>query len=125
MRALRSPRPSARNNRPAIASRERPGVSHRVSRKRRRDSGSKRAPERTLRRPLSKALERAMGIEPTTCSLGSCRSTTELRPRWLRDQSSGARAARGGGLRRSGWLQWGAGWVDPMLYKVEDASQIS
>ena len=26
-------------------------------------------------------LERAMGIEPTTYSLGSCRSTTELRPR--------------------------------------------
>jgi hypothetical protein len=26
-------------------------------------------------------LERAMGIEPTTHSLGSCRSTTELRPR--------------------------------------------
>src|SRR5579864_6921833 len=25
-------------------------------------------------------LERAMGIEPTTYSLGSCRSTTELRP---------------------------------------------
>ena len=30
-----------------------------------------------------KALERAMGIEPTTYSLGSCRSTTELRPRTL------------------------------------------
>jgi hypothetical protein len=28
-------------------------------------------------------LERAMGIEPTTYSLGSCRSTTELRPRTL------------------------------------------
>src|SRR5689334_289989 len=27
-----------------------------------------------------KMLERAMGIEPTTYSLGSCRSTTELRP---------------------------------------------
>src|SRR5262249_26552155 len=27
-------------------------------------------------------LERAMGIEPTTYSLGSCRSTTELRPRY-------------------------------------------
>jgi hypothetical protein len=25
-------------------------------------------------------LERAIGIEPTTYSLGSCRSTTELRP---------------------------------------------
>jgi hypothetical protein len=30
-----------------------------------------------------KALERAMGIEPTTYSLGSCRSATELRPRTL------------------------------------------
>ena len=28
-------------------------------------------------------LERAMGIEPTTYSLGSCRSTTELRPQNL------------------------------------------
>src|SRR5688500_7460129 len=28
-----------------------------------------------------KALERAAGIEPATYSLGSCRSTTELRPR--------------------------------------------
>jgi hypothetical protein len=27
-----------------------------------------------------KNLERAIGIEPTTYSLGSCRSTTELRP---------------------------------------------
>jgi hypothetical protein len=27
-----------------------------------------------------KSLERAIGIEPTTYSLGSCRSTTELRP---------------------------------------------
>jgi hypothetical protein len=29
------------------------------------------------------AVERAMGIEPTTSSLGSLRSTTELRPRDL------------------------------------------
>src|ERR1700687_5512881 len=29
-----------------------------------------------------KNLERAIGIEPTTYSLGSCRSTTELRPQF-------------------------------------------
>ena len=28
-------------------------------------------------------MERAKGIEPSTYSLGSCRSTTELRPRWI------------------------------------------
>jgi hypothetical protein len=32
----------------------------------------------------AKFLERAMGIEPTTSSLGSLRSTTELRPRRLK-----------------------------------------
>ena len=39
--------------------------------------------EKTLLRgaKLLILLERAMGIEPTTYSLGSCRSTTELRPR--------------------------------------------
>ena len=37
-------------------------------------------------------LERAMGIEPTTYSLGSCRSTTELRPQ-------GMAAVRGGFYR--------------------------
>jgi hypothetical protein len=29
---------------------------------------------------MSQVLERAAGIEPATYSLGSCRSTTELRP---------------------------------------------
>src|SRR5262245_3644787 len=33
------------------------------------------------RTKISEALERAKGIEPSTYSLGSCRSTTELRPR--------------------------------------------
>ena len=45
-----------------------------------------------LARPLSariclENLERAMGIEPTTYSLGSCRSTTELRPPTLKSKS--------------------------------------
>lgn len=35
----------------------------------------------TRNRETGKGLERAMGIEPTTSSLGSLRSTTELRPR--------------------------------------------
>jgi hypothetical protein len=35
-------------------------------------------------------LERAMGIEPTTYSLGSCRSTTELRPRGAQHSQAGA-----------------------------------
>jgi hypothetical protein len=38
-------------------------------------------------------LERAMGIEPTTYSLGSCRSTTELRPRRQEDNEIRAAAA--------------------------------
>src|SRR5262249_44006175 len=36
--------------------------------------------QRRLQAKLGCILERAMGIEPTTYSLGSCRSTTELRP---------------------------------------------
>ena len=36
----------------------------------------------------------ATPIEPTTCSLGSCRSTTELRMRWSRDEWRWGRAAR-------------------------------
>ena len=34
----------------------------------------------------------AIGIEPMTCSLGSCRSNTELHPRRCRD--TGAKAGR-------------------------------
>ncbi len=41
----------------------------------------------------TEALERAKGIEPSTYSLGSCRSTTELRPR-RRQHSTGAAARR-------------------------------
>ena len=37
----------------------------------------------------SAQLERAMGIEPTTYSLGSCRSTTELRPRSAQHSQAG------------------------------------
>jgi hypothetical protein len=57
-------------------------VEHR-SQSRRGDRGQRR---RNGRRPFRLAtsalegLERAIGIEPTTYSLGSCRSTTELRP---------------------------------------------
>lgn len=43
-------------------------------------------------------LERAMGIEPTTYSLGSCRSTTELRPRPDRFRSACAIATDQSGL---------------------------
>src|SRR5262249_738453 len=55
---------------------------------------------RTVLEHFACALERAMGIEPTTYSLGSCRSTTELRPQRL--QNSEARACRKAGhcLRR-------------------------
>src|SRR5437763_233654 len=39
-------------------------------------------------------LERAKGIEPSTYSLGSCRSTTELRPRFDQHSEGQPRAAR-------------------------------
>lgn len=41
-------------------------------------------------------LERAMGIEPTTYSLGSCRSTTELRPRPAHHRHGERPPSRGG-----------------------------
>ena len=44
--------------------------------------------------PSLKKLERAKGIEPSTYSLGSCRSTTELRPRWTQHSEGALPAAR-------------------------------
>src|SRR5262249_33492326 len=44
--------------------------------------------------PAFAKLERAMGIEPTTYSLGSCRSTTELRPRAAQNSERSVRGAR-------------------------------
>jgi ABC transporter substrate binding protein len=43
-----------------------------------------------------KKLERAKGIEPSTYSLGSCRSTTELRPRSGRTRNRRITSMRGG-----------------------------
>ncbi len=43
-----------------------------------------------------KTLERAAGIEPATYSLGSCRSTTELRPQLLEKQRQGTSGPRSG-----------------------------
>jgi hypothetical protein len=43
----------------------------------------------------SQRLERAKGIEPSTYSLGSCRSTTELRPRSSKDNANMGRGKAG------------------------------
>ena len=67
-----------------------------------------------------------MGIEPTTYSLGSCRSTTELRPRSQRDAASASAALLGrrpmrrwtdlpASVRRLAELAESAGRTEPRL----------
>jgi hypothetical protein len=51
---------------------------------------------------FSQELERAKGIEPSTYSLGSCRSTTELRPRLTKDNEAPVPPSRHSAARSSG-----------------------
>jgi hypothetical protein len=81
-------------------------------------------------------LERAIGIEPTTYSLGSCRSTTELRPHYLNNQTLSQIAVQRFGMfwnenhRRSDSSRFGGqvqgcgdgcgdGWGDGMMHGYE------
>ena len=54
---------------------------HRPQRRRTPAASAQNSQNSTAGVDARENLERAMGIEPTTYSLGSCRSTTELRPR--------------------------------------------
>jgi hypothetical protein len=61
-----------------------------------------------------------MGIEPTTYSLGSCRSTTELRPRSHQHSPAAARR-KGIGVD---WISAASGGADGGEFAVQYFAQV-
>jgi hypothetical protein len=74
---------------------------------------TRRTSRRISLRSSCSFLERAKGFEPSTCSMGSCHSTTELSPREAREDRASGRGSQG-------WLRLPSG-EEELLELVEVA----